>query len=151
MDRGVGGHFAILTYVPGPSGGGDTFLKFGVRGGPSKVVYLQFQAGGQTFENSLMLDPIQSFVWPAAYRLVTCESILINTIISGFRYERSILFILFIFNDWYILGRLVFNTDKLNSCRLSFTRRLRNVRTCITLRTKFPSASTAFPIKLLLC
>ena len=57
-----GGHFAILTYVPGPSGGGDTFLKFGVRGGPSKVVHLQFQAGGQTFKNSLMLDPIQSFV-----------------------------------------------------------------------------------------
>ena len=42
--------------------GGDTFLIFGVRGGPSKVVHLQFQAGGQTFENSLMLDPIQSFV-----------------------------------------------------------------------------------------
>ena len=58
----------ILKMCPPPppdgpgGGGGDIFLLFGERGGPSKVVHLQFQAGGQTFENSLMLDPIQSFV-----------------------------------------------------------------------------------------
>ena len=34
------GHFAILTYVPGPSGGGDIFLIFGVRGGPSIILIL---------------------------------------------------------------------------------------------------------------